>query len=82
MHLFILLLLAGPDAPVDPVIRAMRQCAASGRVLLLNESDSDRLSPPPSVPPGQPPVLTFRYMEGEKRHRFGDLDLVVDDAGH
>ena len=24
----------------------------------------------------------FRMIEGKLRHRFGDLDLVLDDAGH
>jgi hypothetical protein len=26
--------------------------------------------------------LSFRFFEGKQRHRFGDLDLVLDDAGH
>jgi hypothetical protein len=29
-----------------------------------------------------PPLLSFRFFEGRQRHRFGDLDLVIDDAGH
>jgi hypothetical protein len=51
-------------------------------VLLLNESDAERLGQVGTIPPGLPPVLSFRYMEGSRRRRFGDLDLVVDDAGH
>jgi hypothetical protein len=27
-------------------------------------------------------LLAFRYFEGKDRHRFGQLDLVLDDAGH
>jgi hypothetical protein len=27
-------------------------------------------------------LLSFRFFEGKQRHRFGDLDLVIDDAGH
>ena len=34
------------------------------------------------ITPGAPPLLSFRAFEGKSRHRFGDLDLVLDDAGH
>ena len=56
--------------------------AASTRVLQLAESPSARISKPPAVAPGAPPLLSFRYFEGKQRHRFGNLDLVMDDAGH
>ncbi len=56
--------------------------AASGRVELLTESASARVSPPKSIAPGPPPILSFRYFEGQAKHRFGDIDLVVDDANH
>jgi hypothetical protein len=59
----------------------MRELAASGRVLEIAERPSERLSPP-RVAPGAPPVFSFRFFEGKQRHRFGDLDLVIDDAGH
>ena len=26
--------------------------------------------------------LSFRYYEGRMHHRYGNLDLVLDDAGH
>ncbi len=78
MHLFLCFFLADPNA----VARAVQLAQDSGRVLLLSETDAERLRPPPSVPLGAPPVLSFRYMEGSRRGRFGDLDLVVDDAGH
>jgi hypothetical protein len=50
--------------------------------LTLGESNSDRLAPPRLIAPGAPPLLAFRYFEGKDRHRFGQLDLVLDDAGH
>jgi hypothetical protein len=39
---------------------------------------SQKLAAPGLVPPGAPPVL----IPGKLHHRFGDLDLVLDDAGH
>ncbi len=78
MNLLICFLLANStDIPT-----AIQRASDSTRVTLLDESDSERLGSPRAVPPGLPPVLSFRYMEGSKKHRFGDLDLMVDDAGH
>jgi hypothetical protein len=59
-----------------------KQVLASARVLTIAEPDSVRLSPPERISPGAPPLLTFRFLEGKSRHRFGGLDLVMDDAGH
>lgn len=50
--------------------------------LLLGESNSDRVAVPRLIAPGAPPLLAFRYFDGKDRHRFGQLDLVLDDAGH
>ena len=74
---FLLLLLANGD-----IERLTRQIAASGRVLQIAVSDSERVAPPPQIAPGAPPLLSFRYFEGKQRHRFGDMDLVLADAGH
>jgi hypothetical protein len=60
----------------------IKQVAASGRVLELAVPPSERLSPLPQIAPGAPPLLSFRFFEGKERHRFGGLDLVIDDAGH
>jgi hypothetical protein len=27
-------------------------------------------------------LISFRYFDGRQRHRFGGLDLVLDDASH
>lgn len=74
MSLVLFFFLARPEA--------LHSFAASGRVLLLNENSSARLNPLAAVPCGLPPLLRFRYLEGNSRNRFGNLDLVVDDAGH
>ena len=54
----------------------------TSRVLSIGERSSERLQPDGRIAPGQPPLLVFRYLDGKRRHRFGDLDLVMDDAGH
>ena len=56
--------------------------AASARALQVAESSAERVSKPPAMAPGAPPLLSFRYFDGKQRHRFGNLDLVMDDAGH
>jgi hypothetical protein len=73
----LLLFLAGPEHE-----RLIRQVAASGRVLEMAVPPSQRLLAPAWIAPGAPPLLSFRFLEGKERHRFGDLDLVIDDAGH
>jgi hypothetical protein len=40
------------------------------------------VTPQMRIAPGAAPALGFRMIEGKLRHRFGDLDLVLDDAGH
>ncbi len=62
--------------------RLVRLIVESGRVLEIAESPSERLSPARRIAPGAPPLLVFRYLESKQRHRFGKLDLVMDDAGH
>jgi len=56
--------------------------ALSGRVVTMSEPPSERLSPPPLIAPGAPPVLSFRYFDASDRGRFGNLGLMTDDAGH
>jgi hypothetical protein len=60
----------------------VEQVAASGQVVEIATPSSERLLAPARVAPGAPPVLGFRTIDGKLRHRFGDLDLVLDDAGH
>ncbi|HEV8038441.1 MAG TPA: hypothetical protein VGP62_06225 [Bryobacteraceae bacterium] len=60
----------------------IRQVAESGRVLELAVTPSERIRALPQIAPGAPPLLSFRFFEGQDRYRFGGLDLVIDDAGH
>lgn len=55
---------------------------ASSRCVTVAETPDSRVEPPPQLAPGQPPILTFRYYEGQLHHRFGNSDLMLDDAGH
>ncbi|HLK66003.1 MAG TPA: hypothetical protein VKU19_21355 [Bryobacteraceae bacterium] len=71
----ILLMMLALDETVD-------QVAASGQVVGITATPEERLGPPALIAPGVPPALGFRMIEGKLRHRFGDLDLVLDDAGH
>ena len=60
----------------------IHESATSGRAVEIAISPSERVAPPAQIAPGAPPLLSFRMVEGRARHRFGDLDLVLDDAGH
>ena len=74
---FVLLLLMQSELP-----GLTKLVSDSGRAAVMVESPSDRVSPGRLVAPGPPPALSFRLLEGKARHRYGDLDLVLDDAGH
>ena len=54
----------------------------SGQVVGIAQTPSERVEHAAQIAPGAPPVLSFRLFEGKMRHRFNDLDLVLDDAGH
>jgi hypothetical protein len=51
-------------------------CVANG------DSPDAKVNPPQMVPPGQPPLFSFRYYEGKLHSRYGNRDLMMDDAGH
>ena len=90
MHLILLLLWIGqqpsepravPPAPTQEQT-LLQEIAQSGRVVEAGNSTTARVSVRKEVPPGAPPLLSFRYYEGKQHHRFGDVDLMLDDAGH
>jgi hypothetical protein len=68
--------------PDDRTPDLLERIAASGRVVEIATPPAERLAPVARIAPGAPPLLGFRVLEGKLRHRFGDLDLVLDDAGH
>jgi hypothetical protein len=61
---------------------AIKQITDSGRCVEMAESPDMRVAPPHAVPPGPPPLLSFRYYEGKLHHRYGNSELMLDDAGH
>lgn len=66
-------LLQSPSLP--ELLKAIEE---SGRVLTLAQPLDDGLR----IAPGAPPLLAFRYLEGQDKGHYKDLDLVLDDAGH
>ena len=64
------------------VERLTKLVVESGQVLEIALPPSHRLAAPPKIAPGAPPLVSFRLFDGRIRHRFSNLDLVMDDAGH
>lgn len=71
-----------PPGQEEQIKRYLAEIAQSGRVAEIGESKQRLLDPRQQVAPGQPPLFSFRYFQGAERHRFGRLDLMLDDAGH
>ncbi len=68
-------------APTDA--QAMtKQVSDSGRCVALAESPDQRVEDKREIAPGPPPILSFRFYEGKQHHRFGNGELLLDDAGH
>jgi hypothetical protein len=78
MNVLILLMMAGNT----DVSRLTKEIAASGQVLEIGNTPSERIAPPKQIAPGPPPLLSFRYYEAQQRHRFSNSELMLDDAGH
>ena len=64
------------------VTAAVDAIAKSGRCATVAESPDTRVAQPKLIPPGKPPVLSFRYYEANARHSTGNSGLMLDDAGH
>jgi len=60
----------------------VQQLTESGWVLSLGRSASERVSLLSQLPPGQPPLLEFRYLDEVSKYGLDRLRLMVDDAGH
>ena len=60
----------------------IQQVNDSGRCVTLAEKPDDRVERKQTIAPGPPPLLSFRYYEGKAHHRFGNAELMLDDAGH
>jgi len=79
VKILILLLVAANTGDLSSVTR---EIAASGQVLEIGQTPSERVAPLPQIAPGPPPLLSFRYYEAQQRHRFSNTELMLDDAGH
>ncbi len=82
---FLFALLVAPADNMDREARVRELIAAivqSGRVVEIGEMRDRLADPRTTIAPGAPPLLAFRYFQGADRHRFGKLDLMLDDAGH
>lgn len=73
---------AGANAAQGSLPQVIHDIARSGRVLQIAEDRARLEHPQRLIAPGAPPLLSFRYFEGVDRHRYGKLDLMLDDAGH
>lgn len=60
----------------------VQQAIQANRCTSVLEKPGKRIQPPLALPPAPPPVLSFRYFEDKKHHRFDNLDVMLDDAGH
>ena len=79
MILLLCVLFAASSGEIE---RLTKEVAASGQVVEIAIPPSERVAPPRQIAPGAPPLLSFRYYEGQQHHRFNDTELMLDDAGH
>lgn len=78
LSIFLILLQVSQPIPESTVA----QVADSGRCADLSETPDARVSALPVIAPGAAPALSFRYYEGKQHKRYGNGDLLLDDAGH
>ena len=79
MKWFLLIAVLAAPASEDDLIAHI---AASGRCVSVAETPDSRIGPGMRIAPGPPPLVSFRYYEGKLHQRFGNSDLMLDDAGH
>jgi hypothetical protein len=86
--IFVRLVMAHVAGAQDPSAHAARvkatieAIAKSGRCVTLTEPPDERVAPRSSIPPGKPPLLSFRYYEMKAHYGTGNSGLMLDDAGH
>jgi hypothetical protein len=68
---------------LSPEEKALIQdISQSGRCATLVDTPDDRVTTRTLISPGPPPLLSFRFYQGKLHHRFGNSELMLDDAGH
>jgi hypothetical protein len=80
--LCLLLAFSGAQELSAPEQSLLDAIVDSGRSLQSTSSPDEKVAPPLAIAPGPPPLLSFRYYEGKIHHRFGNTELMLDDAGH
>jgi hypothetical protein len=68
--------------PVSEATTVLEKIDRSGRCATVGRAPQQRLVKQPVIAPGAPPVLSFKLYEDAKHHRFGNVDVMLDDAGH
>lgn len=68
--------------PLPEAITLLEKIDRSGRCATVGHTPQQRLMQRPMIAPGAPPVLSFKLYEDAKHHRFGNVDVMLDDAGH
>jgi hypothetical protein len=81
MNVLIFLMMAAA-ANTGELNRLTAEVAASGQILEIGDTPSERVAPPVQIAPGPPPLLSFRYYDAQQRHRLSNSELMLDDAGH
>ena len=79
MKCFLLIAVLAAPSSEDDLIALI---AASGRCVSVAETPDSRIGPGLRIAPGPPPLVSFRYYQGRLHQRFGNSDLMLDDAGH
>jgi hypothetical protein len=69
-------------APPPAQSTKLDETVASGRCIVIGESPDERVSAAESLPPGKPPLLSFRFYEAKAHHGADSSGLMLDDAGH
>lgn len=92
LHYFAVVLLSAaaaqqtppPNAnkPAPEAATVLEKIDRSGRCATVGQTPQQRLAKQPMIAPGAPPVLSFKLYEDAKHHRFGNVDVMLDDAGH
>jgi hypothetical protein len=83
LNVFLFAVLFAQDSQQPPPPKTnIQQIAESGRCAHLPDPPDKRVTPPPAIAPGPPPILSFRLYEGKRHGRFNNSELMLDDAGH